>query len=563
MATPAIERMRAIRVGAAHGAFLGTLLFLADVSGLTLARASLFDPSTGTIALVAVAGLSSVGAATLLGALAAIAYPQRWKIPARWRRIALAMLLIGTTALAYVARRGRTLDKPGPRPAVTAQHPAPVLWVVIDTLRADTLYGPSLTMPLAPKLRGFADTALIFRDAESAAGWTVPSMASMLTGLHPSAHRAHGYLPTWAPTIAEHLRSAGYETRAIIDNGLLEPRTGYLRGFESFFQKSSMRFAHGLPGFRLLGSWPRRKLREQWPSYYGAARITDQALRELATLGNAPPFLYVHYMDPHYPYYAHEELGPDPQGLERVSLPQATLRRQGGTLRPAQLAFLKHRYEQEVAYVDGHLGRLLAAWHARFGDESLVIVTADHGEEFLEHGWLGHVRNLHTELVRVPLLLHMPVSVGVDQGGRSIADPVGQVDLVPTVLDVLGSRRATDTLEPHGISWLGWLRGVEPAPARPMLSWQDYLGARLTRWREGPWVLIEHAASDSGTTAVSLYDKYEDDAELRDVAAQFPERRDAMAARAAALFSAHADLTKLPNRAETDVEALRALGYVR
>ena len=502
-------------------------------------------------------------AMTFVGILLALTWPRCWHISACRHRWAMALLVATTGTIAYGARRDRAIEPLEPRPTLSATRPVPVLWVVIDTLRADTLYGPALTLPLAPQLRRFAESALLFRDAESAAGWTVPSVATLLTGVQPSAHQARGYLPTWAPTFAEHVHRAGYATHAVIDNGLLEPRTGYVRGFETFFQKSSMRFAHALPGFRLLGSWVRRKLRERWPSYYGAERLTDAALAQLTASTDAPPFLYVHYMDPHYPYYAHPELGPDPAGLVPVSLPQATLRRQGGVLHPEQLAFLRHRYERELAYLDGHLGRLLDEWQRRFGDESIVLVTADHGEEFLEHGWLGHVRNLHTELVRIPLLLRLPASIGVQQAGRVVDAPVNQVDLVPTMLEVLGVAPSPQTLAPHGRSWLAWLRGTEPAPTRPLLAWQDYMGVQLTRWREGPWVLIERLDNTTGKASATLFDKREDDAELHDLAGRAPERRASMAARAHAVFAEQAALSRLPNHAQSDDEALRALGYIR
>jgi arylsulfatase A-like enzyme len=550
------------------GAGLGALLFAADLTGAAFAIGFLFDPRIESFYLVALAGLSSTVVGAVAGAAVALVWPARWwpRLTRRRAGIGLAVTAVTVASIGFGGRVGRRPVAPGPRPQVTAGRPAPVLWVVIDTLRADTVYGDAIDFPLAPNLRALAADSLVFSDAESAAGWTIPSMATLLTGLHPTALEAARFLPDWAPTVAERLHAAGYETRAVVDNALLERRNGFAAGFETFAQRSGLRFALSLPGFRVMGAWARRKLREQWPTYYsGAGPVTDRAIERLADRHEAPLFLYVHYMDPHYPYYEHSELGAEPAGVEPVSLPWKMLRQQGGTLRPGQLAFLRWRYAGEVRTVDRELGRLLDAWHAAFGRDGLVMITADHGEEFLDHGSLGHGASLYPELVRVPLLLHLPAAV-LDHGGRRIDHPVGLVDLLPTTLDALGvePRDRDGSVQMHGQSWLPWLRNGADAPARPLVAKQSFRGKKIIRYREGRWVRIHTSEEVTGGQTTALFDKQSDPTEQLDVGAAHAVEMKRLAAGLGWLVGAtRPGGERGDSDARGNEETLRALGYIQ
>ncbi len=559
---------RALR-GGLIGAALGAGSFTADFIGAVIAIGMLIDPRIETFYLVAIAGVAFVVIGTAAGCLIGLSWPPRWRV--RIRRGALvagiAVALVAVVTAGFAGRVGRRL-KPPP-PVVDAQPPpTSVLWVVIDTLRSDTLYGDAVDFPSAPRLRQLAAESLVFTDTETAAGWTLPSMATLFTGLHPTALEASKLLPDWAPTVAERLHAAGYATHAVVDNALLEPRNGYAAGFESWFQKSGLRFAFSLPGFRATGAWMRRKVRERWPTYYyGAPRLTDVALSVLDTPRERPLFLYVHYMDPHYPYYPHPAMAPDPATAEAVTLPWRTLRRQGGELRPGQLQFLLHRYETEVRVVDGELGRLLDGWNATYGRDSLVMVTSDHGEEFLDHGSLGHGNNLHPELVRAPLLLRLPEAVlGADGRGRRIDHPVGQVDLLPTTLDALGVSPdvGSDGVQMQGRSWLPWLRGEEGPPSRALVAKQTFRGKRITRWREGDWVRIHTVDIEANSEAMALYEKRNDDKEHHDLAALHGERMALFGQRLDALIESTREFSEAGSGdARPNEDALRALGYVQ
>ena len=121
---------------------------------------------------------------------------------------------------------------------------------------------------MAPELGEFAKDALVFQQAESTAGWTIPATATLMTGIHNMTMDASaGRLPEWAPTVAEHLYGAGYGTHAVVDNVIVEPRAGFGAGFESFFQKSSFRFVFSLPGYRLLPEWFQMECRRRLRSF--------------------------------------------------------------------------------------------------------------------------------------------------------------------------------------------------------------------------------------------------------------------------------------------------------
>jgi arylsulfatase A-like enzyme len=262
------------------------------------------------------------------------------------------------------------------------------------------------------------------------------------------------------------LRRAGYATHAVVDNALLERRNGFAAGFETYQQRSSFRFVFSLPAFRLIPDRYREILKDRLRvAYHGAAGVTATALEIIETYDeDAPLFLYVHYMDPHAPYYPQPALGPDPPGLEPIEFMRVADGLREGTGEPpsaAQLATLRYRYDGEVRALDPEVGRLLQAWQARYGRTGMIVLTADHGEEFLEHGHLGHSLTVQRELVHVPLVVAFPEGNVLEERAQGRVDtPVSLLDLTPTVLDVLG---VEDDWGPamRGMSWMPWLRGGE------------------------------------------------------------------------------------------------------
>jgi len=611
-----------------RGAVLGLALYGADLIGAALAIGQLFDAANprawGLLALGA-AFSATVGAAVwlVLGLgwhLLPLAARRRWNGLGRPCATTLGLLLLlCTIGGGYGFRAKRSLAELPPRPPITAKLPAPVLWITIDTLRADILYGERGDFPNAPALGKWAEGAIVFNDAEASAGWTVPSVAAYLSGVHNTTVDASaGYLPPWTVMAAEHFRGAGYQTHAVVDNVLIEPRVGFAAGFDTFFQRSGFRFAFSLPGFRLLPrDWHYWLMGWSRATYFGAEGLTKRAIAALekaATpeLGSGtappPPFLYVHYMDPHAPYYLHEAGAADPKTASGLSFLEFHNIKESRPPQPTapEVEWMRHRYDAEIAYLDSHLERLLTAWRKHYGATGVVVITSDHGEEFMEHGRISHGFTVNREMIHVPLLMALPPDA-LSTAPSNVDEPVTLLNVLPTVLDVVGidsgavarARQAAGAVavyrgEMQGKSMLPWLSGASPAPSVPLVSSHSRHGRRPYRLREGNWALVRTFFYDDRETTMELYDLAEDPNEttnlldeglgehrqqyrdmvgrlddtaraLRNAGGLFDPKTSARLSPAEQLRRLGEDATAAAGdtRREAAVESLRALGYVQ
>ena len=340
-----------------------------------------------------------------------------------------------------------------------------VVVFLADTLRADRLAAYGGDGRLTPHADRFAAGATVYETAVAQAPWTRPAVASMFTGLGPQDHRTwhlQSVLPGSATTLAELLREAGYRTAAVSTNGHITPRDGFAQGFDEF------RFlVHGNQQVDRVVDWTREWLDRN---------ATDPAAR--------PFFLYLHTIDPHWPYaaprawrerFAPESLDEDPAAL--LARAQAAT----GAERERLVARLRPLYDAEVAYNDSGFGALLALLERRgLLDAALVVFVADHGEEFLEHGELGHGWNLHAESLRVPLLVKYPRQ----RQGRREPAVAQHVDLLPTLAAAAGAR--TPGALPGRDLRLPLAEGEEPLA----LSHLDRHGRRGWSLLRGGWKLV-------------------------------------------------------------------------
>lgn len=324
-------------------------------------------------------------------------------------------------ALAALAACG---DPPGVRPG------ADVLLVVVDTLRADALSCYGNPRPTTPALDRLAARGARFEECLAQAPNTATSHATLFTGLHPWAHRVANLtslelgtpgLPDAFETLAERFRAAGYRTVAVTDGGPLGTTWNLCQGFDVLEAR-----------------------------YEGARAKVDAALRALDRRGDEPLFLFVHTYQVHMPYAPPEGFverfdpgyeGPLTAAVAEVRAARARgeepndgklLLRDRARFAERDLVHLRALYDAELAYTDGELARLLERVEREGG--FVVAVTSDHGEEFLEHGELGHVQ-LHRETLRVPLLLALPDGAWA---GTVVAEPVGLVDLFATLCEAAG-----------------------------------------------------------------------------------------------------------------------------
>jgi arylsulfatase A-like enzyme len=295
-----------------------------------------------------------------------------------------------------------------------------VVLIVVDTLRADHLGCYGYSRPTTPAIDALAAGALRFEHAYAQAPWTTPSVAAILTSRFPAElgiHEAPDRLDDRFATLAETLRAAGYRTGAVISHFFIGKEWNFQQGFESFDDSN-------VQGHDAVTS----------------AGVSDRAIDFVRAHAAEPFFLLVHYFDPHYDYVQHAgfRFG-TPRGYRgpvHSGLAYADLVRLLPSLESADRQRLLDLYDSEVAFTDRHIGRFLDALRgAGLFESSLVVLTADHGEEFLDHGGVGHGGTLYNELIRVPLIVKTPRGTAT---GVATAAPAALVDVFPTVIGAVG-----------------------------------------------------------------------------------------------------------------------------
>jgi arylsulfatase A-like enzyme len=428
--------------------------------------------------------------------------------------------------------------------ACSADRPN-LLLVVVDTLRADHLGSHGNPRQPSPHLDALAEEGVRFARAYSTSPWTMPSVASILTGQQPSRHgvmRDPRSLPESAATLAERLADAGYRTAAVVSHVLLGAHYGFGQGFAAFEARSGSSDSH-------TGG--------------NVTRAAVSLLRDL-TGTREPFFLFVHYFDPHYPYRDHPDIpfAASRSGRLRGGMPFPELLAMRSQLTPDEIAYLRALYDEEIRYTDEQIGILLAGLEetGALGD-TLIAVTADHGEEFMEHGWLGHTTLLHDTLVHVPLVIRPAGHAGA---GIVVETPVSLVALAPTLLELLGI--PADRPDFDGASFASLVRGGAAEP-EAILAEVDYRKHRHLRASQRMVLVHPHKLiEDRLTGRLRLFDLAADPGETRDVSGERPERVAALRARLpAGAGSAAADVPEPapePQLSDAERAHLRELGYL-
>jgi arylsulfatase A-like enzyme len=330
------------------------------------------------------------------------------------------------------------------------RRPPNLLLVVLDTLRADRLGAYGSTRALTPFLDELAARGVVFERAYATSSWTSPSIASLFTSRHPIQHGIVGFesvLGQGEATLAESLRAQGFSSGGFSANFRIAENLGYGQGFDVWRA--------------YLASTDERDHGPKVPARF----VREQALDWLAGVWHResprPVFLYLHFMEPHSPYDppdpVRERLVPRASRAEIDAANAVLLDFRFDDLSDQQVALLAALYDAEVAALDAELRTLFAALDANgFLEHSIVVVVADHGEEFREHGKLLHGITLFEPGVRVPWLLIAPGLAA----GRRLSQPVSLLDVAPTLLDLLG---APVQARFEGHSLLPLLRGSEAA----------------------------------------------------------------------------------------------------
>ena len=421
--------------------------------------------------------------------------------------------------------------------AAVAKH---LVVVSIDTLRPDMLGAYGYDRPSSPNLDALAASGVLFENASTVAPWTLPSHASLVTGLYPRHHGAKRLVEALAEeveTLAERLRDAGFQTSAVVNSKFLDRRYGFQRGFDDFV---FLEPAHNSEA---------------------SSRVVDHALDWLEARGEGRFFLLVHDYDVHSSYGAlpryHDLLVRPYDGLVNGSATQLrSVRRGEMSLGPDDLRHLKDLYVAGIRQLDDEIGRLIQGLKdLGVYRDTLVVVVSDHGEEFLEHGDVLHGRTQYEEMLRIPMIMRGP---GLPAGLR-VRSPVSLVDVFPTSLSLLGLP-GTDELD--GMDLGPSLRSGEPPPPERLLFGEaDHNNSEddITRSvRQGRFKLHYNRLDQS----MQLYDLESDPGENRDLRGELPEVVERLMGELRAFTAKSVEGQAIEELSATELEQLRELGYL-
>lgn len=464
-------------------------------------------------------------------AIATAAYRWAGAIHDRSTASLMALLLIAATPTAGLrAATAHTL----PPPASAVPDRPDILFVVIDTLRADHLGAYGHAIDTSPNLDAFAASGLQYNNTGSPASWTLPSFGAFVTGKYPSGHGAglnngekntQSALDSDVPTLAERMSARGYRTGAIVTNPYLKESFGISRGFDTY--SDALGLAH-MPMF----VQPLRMLTIPVMGgryfYRPADMMVSEAIEWWETMEGGPRFLMLHLMDPHDPY------NPPSRHVDAIGTPH-------------QMDVL-NQYDQEIHFTDAELGRLLD----RVDDDTWVIVTSDHGETFGEHEnpypndhwpFTRHGHTLYQELTHVPLLVRGPGLMPA-----VVERPVRAFDAVPTILALAGA----EELSGNG-HILTEVFGNDADTHHAVGAQAMRFGTEKRSTRIGSWKLIETKWGDE------LYNLAEDPKELNNVASEHPDE----VARLRGDLPSKRDVLTTQAIDDETARQLEALGYMQ
>ena len=374
--------------------------------------------------------------------------------------------------------------------------------LLIDTLRRDSLGAYGSPDADTPRMDELAREGVVFDQAISASGWTLPAVASLLTGTWPTLHKATGKITRMTPitpdlpVAAEVFRDGGFETLAFVNAAFLSPLLGLDRGFDVFDHRHAYN----------------KEIRR-------ADETVDAALGAISQRRGKRLFVLVHIFDAHLDYDA-----PEPHSYQftagrqspPIPLGMHSVRAMGDTPLQADADYVRGLYRGEVSFMDRAVGRLvdgleeLGLW-----DQTTFVLTSDHGEEFWDHDGFEHGHTLYDELIRVPLILRQADG---SEAGRRVSDQVRVLDVLPTLFDIAGLE-TPPTFAGRPLQPL--LHGESEEP-RIAFSEGTLYGSDRLSWRTERYHLL-FDRSPTATRALELYDWTADPTEQNDLAPSQPK----------------------------------------
>ncbi len=369
----------------------------------------------------------------------------------RNRRVSVAVVL-AVLAVLFVSWSGCADSRDG-TPDPHPRGPHPIIIVDVDTLAAKHLGAYGYPRDTSPNIDAFATEAIRFEWAFSQAPNTPPSQTSILTGLYPSSHgmvQDEDRVPREVTTLAEAFSALGFVTAAFVDGGYMAPAFGLDQGFDTYLSFKNQ----------------------------GLEKIGPEASRWVEDHAGENFLLLIHTYDVHWPYQPPEPyrstftagLEPPTPGFEPDQRLETLRKNKPERLAARDLAFARARYDGGIRYVDAWFGDFIARLRElSLLERATIVLLSDHGEEFQEHGSVGHDR-LYATVTHIPLLIRLPGGTGA----RGVSQVVESIDLMPTLLELAG---ASSPPELQGQSLLPLLRG-ESDRAQVAISESPFFGRR-------------------------------------------------------------------------------------
>lgn len=446
------------------------------------------------------------------------------------------------------------------RSSLNSESAPNVIVIMCDALRADHLGCYGYKHAKTPTIDKLAEESVRFHDAFSQASWTKPGTASLFTGLYPSGHNAQlkpEILPDSVVTLAETFQNAGYHTIGFPNNINISGGFNFDQGFDQYIYLSpDYFFGASESGSQLAYYSILRLVRERYlfkskypRHYYQEAAVVNQyAIEYLRDRDRKEKFfMFLHYMEPHDPYFTHPFTG---IGYARVDIPNPD---------PSYRDVFLKAYDQEISYMDTRINELFQVLKDnKLWDNTIIVLTADHGEEFYDHQGWWHGTTLYQEQIRIPLIFKLQNS---EMQGQIRQDYARQIDIAPTLLSLAKvpppdemsfGRNLFNPINGEGKDWF-------------VLSEENHEGNVLSSYIEGPWKYIN--ANPDNPRGLAENELYRLDLDYREKHNLAPNESDMLLEMKVKLDSAKSDAANNAVRAETmeisdEVkEKMKAIGY--
>ena len=437
---------------------------------------------------------------------------------------------------------------------ILARSPYHVVLVVIDTVRRDALGCHGHPQDPTPYIDALAADGVRFDTAISTSGWTLPAIGSLVTGTWPTIHGGLGKqvvltpLREEVPTLAEIRKEWDFTTLGFANAAFVSPMLGFDRGFDVFDHRHAF-------------NWEIRRADE-------TIRDALSAMRERQS---EPCFVFIHLFDPHLDYdpppgYAARFTGGRAEPALPLSMQKCMdLKTNGGEdpPGPVDVAYVKGVYQGEINFTDVHLGRLVDELK-KMGiyDRTILIVTADHGEEFWEHRGFEHGHTLYDELIRIPLVVKLPTDIAA--AARVVDAQVRILDVAPTILELLGIEKPESFA---GESLMPLIMG-QSSEDRIAFAESTLYGSDKLAWRGRRYKYIVDVNPDAEASP-ELYDLQNDPGETENLLAARPGVAARLRAELAEFYGELSSRAKnmsqptIKDMSPQTIESLRSLGYIR